>query len=191
MMTSSNGSIFCVTNPLCGEYSGHRWISIAKAIGAELWCFYLRLSKRLSKQSWQWWFETPSPSLWHHCNDNWAARCFTQKSPCSTLILIWSHTRHNHSLTSNVHITASGKLLRMAIYFSISKNHARFRCQYACYRCAYISRWTYCEPNHVNWANLHGISACKWNCIQHCTVLFIVSGFTQHQVFPPSIQCKK
>ena len=30
--------------------------------------FDLRLNKRLSKQSWGWWFETPSPSLWRHCN---------------------------------------------------------------------------------------------------------------------------
>ena len=30
--------------------------------------FDLRLNKRLSKQSWGWWFEMPSPSLWRHCN---------------------------------------------------------------------------------------------------------------------------
>ena len=30
--------------------------------------FDLRLHKRLSKQSWGWWFETPSWSLWRHCN---------------------------------------------------------------------------------------------------------------------------
>ena len=30
--------------------------------------FSLRLNKRLSKQSWGWWFETPSWSLWRHCN---------------------------------------------------------------------------------------------------------------------------
>ena len=29
----------------------------------------LRLNKRLSKQSWRRWFETPSRSLWRHCND--------------------------------------------------------------------------------------------------------------------------
>ena len=28
----------------------------------------LCLNKRLSKQSWGWWFETPSRSLWRHCN---------------------------------------------------------------------------------------------------------------------------
>ena len=30
--------------------------------------FYFRLNKRLSKQSWGWWFETPSRSLWRHRN---------------------------------------------------------------------------------------------------------------------------
>ena len=30
--------------------------------------FDLHLNKRLSKQSWGWWFETPSRSLWRHCN---------------------------------------------------------------------------------------------------------------------------
>ena len=30
--------------------------------------FDLCLNKWLSKQSWDWWFETPSCPLWHHCN---------------------------------------------------------------------------------------------------------------------------
>ena len=30
--------------------------------------FDLRLNKRLSKQWWGWWFETPPRPLWHHCN---------------------------------------------------------------------------------------------------------------------------
>ena len=32
------------------------------------WFFYLRLNRRLSKQSRRVWFETPSRSLWRHCN---------------------------------------------------------------------------------------------------------------------------
>ena len=40
MMTSSNGSIFRVTGPLCGEFIGHRWIPHTKASDAELWCFF-------------------------------------------------------------------------------------------------------------------------------------------------------
>ena len=31
--------------------------------------FDLRLNIRFSKQSWSWWFETPSRPLWRHCND--------------------------------------------------------------------------------------------------------------------------
>ena len=30
--------------------------------------FICALNKRLSKKSWGWWFETPSRSLWRHCN---------------------------------------------------------------------------------------------------------------------------
>ena len=44
-----------------------RWIPRTKAINAELWCF-LCLNKRLSWQSWGWWFETPSHPLWRHCD---------------------------------------------------------------------------------------------------------------------------
>ena len=64
MMTSSNRNIFRVTGHLCGECTGDRWIPRTKAIDAEL----LRLNKRLSKQSWGWWFETLSCPLWRHCN---------------------------------------------------------------------------------------------------------------------------
>ena len=54
MMTSSNGNIFRVTGHLCGEFDVF---------------FDLRPNQRLSKQSWGWWFETPSRSLWRHCNE--------------------------------------------------------------------------------------------------------------------------
>ena len=70
MMTSSNGNIFRVTGHLCGEFTGLRWIPHTKASYAELWFFlHLRLNKRLSKQPWGWWFETPAWSLWRHRND--------------------------------------------------------------------------------------------------------------------------
>ena len=75
-MTSPNGNIFHVTGPLCGEFNGHRWIT--KANDAELWCFfYQRLNKRLNKQSWGWWSETPSRPLWRHCNVITASGCWT------------------------------------------------------------------------------------------------------------------
>ena len=56
MMTSSNGIIFGVTGPLCGEFNGHRWIPLTKASDAELHVFFdLRINKRLSKQSRRRW----------------------------------------------------------------------------------------------------------------------------------------
>ena len=67
MMTSSNGNILRVTGPLCGKFTGHRWIPLTS--DAELWYFFdLCLNKRLSKQSLGWWFETSSRSLWRHCD---------------------------------------------------------------------------------------------------------------------------
>ena len=39
MMTSSNGNIFRVTDPLCEEFTSHRWIPLTKTSDAELWCF--------------------------------------------------------------------------------------------------------------------------------------------------------
>ena len=60
MMTSSNGNIFCVTGPLCGEFTGHRWIPLTKASDAELdVSFHLCLNKWVTKQWWFYWFETP------------------------------------------------------------------------------------------------------------------------------------
>ena len=51
----------------CGEFIGHRWIPRTKASDADVF-FDLSLNKRLSKQSWGWWFETPLRPLWRHCN---------------------------------------------------------------------------------------------------------------------------
>ena len=39
MMTSSSASIFCVTGPVSGEFTGHRGIPVTKACDAELGCF--------------------------------------------------------------------------------------------------------------------------------------------------------
>ena len=36
MMTSSNGNMFCITGPLCGEFTGDRWIPSTKASDAVL-----------------------------------------------------------------------------------------------------------------------------------------------------------
>ena len=46
--------------------------------------FDLRLNKRLSKQSWGWWFEMLSRPLWRHCNDPEGA-IWTPLNPCTDI----------------------------------------------------------------------------------------------------------
>ena len=70
MMTLSHGNNFYLTGPLCGnspvtgEFPSQR--SVARSFGV---FFDLRPNKRLSKQSWGWWTETPWRSFWRHCNE--------------------------------------------------------------------------------------------------------------------------
>ena len=69
MMTSSNGNIFRVTGPLCGEFTGLGEVPTQRPVKRSFDVFFdLRLNKRLSKQPWSWWFATPSWSLWRQCD---------------------------------------------------------------------------------------------------------------------------
>ena len=79
MMTSSNGSIFRVTGPLCGNSPVTGEFPSQRPVTRIFDVFFDRLNKRFSKQSWGWWFETPSHSLWHHCNGGhwWQMRIMT------------------------------------------------------------------------------------------------------------------
>ena len=57
--------------------------------------FDLRLNKMLSKQSWDWWFETLSRPLWRHCNvvvcsiSQKICRVFFISFRCGCLITSW------------------------------------------------------------------------------------------------------
>ena len=51
MMTSPSGNIFRVTGPLCGEFTGHRWIPFTKASDAELWCFLWSAPEKTVEQT--------------------------------------------------------------------------------------------------------------------------------------------
>ena len=55
----------CAENwPVPGEFTAQRPVTRSFDV-----FFDLRLNKRLSKQSWGWWFETLSRPLWRHCNE--------------------------------------------------------------------------------------------------------------------------
>ena len=64
METFSALLAICAGNsPVPGEFPAHRPVTRSFDV-----FFDLRLNKRLSKQSWGWWFETLSHPLWRHRN---------------------------------------------------------------------------------------------------------------------------
>ena len=66
METFSALLALCAGNsPVTGEFPSQRPVTGNFGI-----FFDLRLNKRLSKQSWGWWFETPCHPLWCHYNGN-------------------------------------------------------------------------------------------------------------------------
>ena len=58
-------AIYVGNSPVPGEFPTQR--PATRSFGVY---FDLRPNKRLSKQSWGWWFETASCSLWRHRNDD-------------------------------------------------------------------------------------------------------------------------
>ena len=71
METFSALLAICVGNsPVPGEFPAQRPATRSFDI-----FFDLCRKKRLSKQLWGWWFETPSHPLWRHCNVKTTATC--------------------------------------------------------------------------------------------------------------------
>ena len=63
------------------------WIPRTKASDAELWCFLWSVPEyKCSKQSWGWWFEMPSWSLWRHSYSSW------------TTLAVNSHNYHKRNV---------------------------------------------------------------------------------------------
>ena len=64
METFSASLTLCAGNsPVTGAFPSQR--PVTRSFDPS---FDLRLNKRLSKQSWGWWFDMPSRSSWRHCN---------------------------------------------------------------------------------------------------------------------------
>ena len=78
METFSAKLAFCARNsPITGEFTAQRPVTRSFDV-----FFDLCLNKRLSKQSWGWWFETLLRPFWRHCN----ARLVS--------VMAWSWTYH-------------------------------------------------------------------------------------------------
>ena len=112
MMTSSNGNIFRVTGPLCGEFTGPGEFPTQRPVTRSFHVFFdLRLNKRLSKQSWGWWFETLSCPLWRHGNVHRFQSVLVKVVVCSDIwviavklwcVYLWSRSVDIHNLVLNL-----------------------------------------------------------------------------------------
>ena len=79
-----------VNSPVTGEIPSKRTVTRSFDV-----FFDLRLNERLSKQSWGWWFETPSRSLWRHCNESgvsWDMR-LVRSFHCWQTPVVWESSR--------------------------------------------------------------------------------------------------
>ena len=111
--------------------------------------FDLRLNKRLSKQWWGWWFETPSHLLWRHRNDQFAwhwhhkhAWLFESRYGYLKFVLVYrtpffkSPTR---SCEISQHVKYQYKWMRKQFYNSEQSHLARIRQPWAYYRIQIIA----------------------------------------------------
>ena len=132
MMTSSNGNFSRVNGPLCGEFTGSGEFPAQRPVTRSFDVFFdLRLNKRLSKQPWGWWFETPSWSLWRQCNG--IADPLYDKATGLTL----SHYLNHRWIIANcreiwikVQTFAFKKFIWMCSFFSFGKIFVLVPCGY-------------------------------------------------------------
>ena len=98
MMSSSNGSIFRVTGPLCGEFTGPGEFPAQRPVTRSFDVFFdLRPYKRLSKQPRGWWFQTPSWSLWRQCNVPEPVSIYCLSDFWERIIpIVWPATHESH-----------------------------------------------------------------------------------------------
>ena len=84
METFSALQALCAGNsPVTGEFFSQRPVTRSFEV-----YFDRRLNKRLSKQSWDRWLETPLCTLWRHCNGDALCRCWYRADKTHPLIFI-------------------------------------------------------------------------------------------------------
>ena len=84
--------LYAGNSPVTGEFPAQRPVTRSFDI-----FFDLRLNKRLSKQSWGWWLDTPSRPLWRHCNDF----CQLDENARGNWNQLYVHAAHPSSGASN------------------------------------------------------------------------------------------
>ena len=113
--------VLCAGNsPMTGEFPAQRPVMRSFDV-----FFDLHLNKRLCKQSWGWWFETPSSSLWRHCNDvqNWHQSsysvivtqlwlAFVGRTGLQNIVIPHTIHEHNHLVSSHCWVNVTPLLMQ-------------------------------------------------------------------------------
>ena len=116
--------------PFVRGTTGHQWIPLTKAfrVTDPLWgeppvtggfpsqrpvmqsfvvFFDLRLNKPVSKQSKRWWFETPSRSLWRHCNEFQPHSCCARRHGSDHIDWLVQERRNSTALAMELRISCT------------------------------------------------------------------------------------
>ena len=102
METFSALLAICVGNsPAPGEFPAQRPVTRSFDV-----FFDLRPNKRLSKQWWGWWFDTPSRPLWRQCNEPSGHHVIKWKAPLlmttAWLLQMQNKKKHSQSIFNDV-----------------------------------------------------------------------------------------
>ena len=123
----------------------------------------LYLNKRLSKQSWGWWFETPSRPLWRHRNGYWIP-VHTQIPTGMLALRLTSGTSHWHGIYKWCPLGLWSPFYRFLLYqcLVMSLRHGKWRqCGIAPVLGKCLQR---CMKQHVILD--HVITVPNWNLLQ-------------------------
>ena len=124
METFSALLAICAGNsPVTGEFPAQRPVTRSFDVFLDL-----HLNKRLSKQSWGWWFETLSRPLWRHSNGSGRARSRGISSYGTDLVLNtgrvgihscqkWSTCNNNFSRRIILKVWPKKRLFKLFIFF--------------------------------------------------------------------------
>ena len=141
-MTSSNGNIFRVTGPLCGEFTGPGEFPTQRPVTRSFDVFFdRRLNKRSSKQPRGWWLETLSCSLWRQSN-----AAFVTSMKLFLILITEMHMEFIYIYIINFSQWPMGWMISGSFYDKCTSRY--FRDEYTDFRI--LTHWGRDEMNNIS-----------------------------------------
>ena len=166
----------CAGNsPVSGEFPAQRPMTRSFDV-----FFDLRVNKRLSKQSWGWWFETLSRSLWRHRNDlsrrpknfQIQPRCVGKCSFAVCRPLTWNILTKEIRWWDNTE--SENRILKTNLFFKFINESVKFP------KCDEYSLWrSYVNPVRS-----------RTEFCRHCVITFVMTSYDIAEVMTPCQQDK-